>query len=308
MLDEPRLDPALERVKLAVLGARDVESRLAGVFRRTFDQLYDGQRTGRFSWAQLFKTEKTHFGTLVEINLRREFTELIQDGAKLDFVIAGEEIDCKYSQAFGGWMLPPESFGELILVCTANDESSEWAVGIVRVQDIFLRPGVNRDLKSGLNQSGRDAIHWLFRPGDLPPNVLLQVDPDVRAEILGPRTGQQRLNQLFRLVTNVRIGRNTVATVAQQDDYMKRVRTNGGARSALAPEGIIICGGDYESHRRVARELGLPTPEPGEFVSTRVVLASGEEPFWTVLDGQRWRVAEASDPVVIAPALPSTKR
>jgi hypothetical protein len=290
------------------MSARDVESRLAGVFRRTFDQLYDGQHTGRYSWPQLFKTEKTHFGTLVEINLRREFAELIGDGSKLDFSIAGEEIDCKYSQAFGGWMLPPESFGELILVCTAQDESSEWAVGIVRVLDEFRRPGVNRDLKSGLNQAGREAVHWLFRPGELPPNVLLQVDPEVRSLILSPRSGQQRLNQLFRLVTNVRIGRNTVATVAQQDDYMKRVRTNGGSRSALAPEGILICGGDYESHRSVARDLGIPVPEPGEFVSTRVAPAAGNEPFWTVLDGEMWRVAEASDPVVHAPVLPSTKK
>jgi hypothetical protein len=308
VLDEADLDPSLERVKHAVLRTRDVESRLAGVFRRTFDQLYDGQHTGRYSWPQLFKTEKTHFGTLVEINIRREFDELIDDGSKLDFSIAGEEVDCKYSQAFGGWMLPPESFGELILVCTANDASSEWAVGLVRVRDEFRRPGVNRDLKSGLNQTGRDAIHWLFRPGDLAPNVLLRTDPEVRAQIFGHRSGQQRLNELFRSVTNVRIGRNTVATVAQQDDYMKRVRTNGGARSALASEGIIICGGDYESHRSIARDLGLPVPEPGEFVSARVAPASGEEPFWAVLEGQMWRVAEAPDPVVAAPALPSTKK
>ncbi|WP_418396390.1 NaeI family type II restriction endonuclease, partial [Yersinia enterocolitica] len=46
---------------------------MAKVFRATFDQLYDGQHTGRYSVEQLFKTEKTHFGTLIEINLQREF-------------------------------------------------------------------------------------------------------------------------------------------------------------------------------------------------------------------------------------------
>ena len=95
-------------------------------------------------------------------------------------------------------------------------------------------------------------IHWLFRPGELPPNVLLGIDPETRSRVLSARSGQQRLNKLFRSVTHLRIGRNTVATVAQQDDYMKRVRSNGGSRSALAAEGIIICGGDYESHRSIA--------------------------------------------------------
>ena len=108
------------------MATRDVEQRFAAVFRKTFDKLYDGQHTGRYSWQELFKTEKTHFGTLVEINLRREFAEVIGDGSRLDFVIEGEEIDCKYSQSLGGWMLPPESFGALILVCTASDEHSEW--------------------------------------------------------------------------------------------------------------------------------------------------------------------------------------
>jgi len=301
-------DRALERVVNDVLSTRNVQQRFAEVFRRTFDQLYDGQHTGRYAWAQLFKTEKTHFGTLLEINLRREFAELIGDGSKLDFQIAGEDIDCKYSQSMGAWMLPPECFGELLLVCTADDANSEWAVGVVRARPEYLRPGVNRDLKSGLNQLGKAAITWLFRPGDLPPNVLLQVDEETRAVILSHRSGQARLNELFRLVTGVRIGRNTVATVAQQDDYMKRVRTNGGARSALAAEGIIICGGDYESHRSIARDLGLSVPDPGEFVSSRVAPASGDEPFWAELEGQKWRVAELSDAVVHAPPLPSTKR
>jgi hypothetical protein len=34
-------------------------TRTARVLRETFDQLYDGQRTGRYRWDQLYKTEKT---------------------------------------------------------------------------------------------------------------------------------------------------------------------------------------------------------------------------------------------------------
>ncbi|MDB6037229.1 MAG: restriction endonuclease NaeI, partial [Verrucomicrobiales bacterium] len=96
--------------------------RTATVLRETIDQLYDGQRTGRYRWDQLFKTEKTHCGTLVEINLVREFK--FQDGSLLDYQIAGIEVDCKYSQKVGGWMIPPEAVGHLCLVISAEDSGT----------------------------------------------------------------------------------------------------------------------------------------------------------------------------------------
>lgn len=300
-------DPALSAVKDVILSSRDVEQRFARVFRATFDQLYDGQHTGRFSWDQLFKTEKTHFGTLLEINLRREFADVIDDGDLLDFRVAGHEIDCKYSFRMGGWMLPPESFGQLLLVCNADDARSEWAVGIVRAAPELLRAGVNRDMKSGLNEAGRSAIDWLFWGAPLLPNVLLQVDDEVRERIFSSRSGQGRVNELFRLAQRKRIGRNTVATVAQQDDFMKRVRANGGARSALAKEGILVMGGDYASHRRVAQSLGLEIPMPGEFISARVAVADLGDPNTIELQGTLWRLAEESDPVHAAPELPATR-
>ena len=66
-------DDALEQVVAALISIDPSGARFARVFRETFDQLYDGQRTGRYKWDQLYKTEKTHYGTLIEINLQREF-------------------------------------------------------------------------------------------------------------------------------------------------------------------------------------------------------------------------------------------
>lgn len=305
--DVTQPDFAFEEVKRAIMSTRDLELRLARVFRSTFDQLYDGQHTGRYSWEHLYKTEKTHYGTILEINLRREFSELIEDGEVLDFKVSGQEIDCKYSFRIGGWMLPPESFGQLLLVCNADDAKSEWAVGIVRAAPELLRAGVNRDMKTGLNEAGRSAIDWLFWGAPMLPNVLLQVEDDVRDRIFAPRSGQKRVNELFRLAQRKRIRRNAVATVAQQDDFMKRVRANGGARSALADEGILVMGGDYESHRRVAQALGLEVPLPGEFISARVARADDSDPNTVDLQGALWRLADESDPVQRAPDLPSTK-
>jgi hypothetical protein len=45
--------------------------RFARTLRDTIDQLLNGEVTGRYDWKTLFKTEKTHAGTLVEINLQR---------------------------------------------------------------------------------------------------------------------------------------------------------------------------------------------------------------------------------------------
>ena len=81
--------------------------------------------------------------------------------------------------------------------------------------------------------------------------------------------GTKRVDMLFRLAQQRLISRTVVATVAQQEDYMKRVRGNGGSRSSLRPEGIVIIG-QYESHRRIAQALAIPVPGPGESVSVRL--------------------------------------
>lgn len=283
--------------------------RTAAVMRSTFDQLYDGRHTGRFRWDQLYKTEKTHFGTLIEINLRREFADVITDGRVMDYQIGGIEIDCKYSQSDGGWMIPPEALNHLLLVCTASDADGVWSVGVVRATADHLRTSHNRDHKTGLNLDGRSAIVWLARNAALAPNVLLSLPQDIIDRIFAPAGGQARVNELLRLVTNRRIGRNTIATVAQQDDYMKRVRANGGARTTLAAEGLLIPGGDYERHRQVARDLGAEVPVPGEVVSVPVVRARPDEPDTTYLDGCHWRMAHPGEArTARAPMLPDTRR
>ena len=115
-------DPDLERVSAELTRLDPDSSRFAGVLRATLDQLYDGRNTGRYRWDQLHKTEKTHFGTLVEIHLHREFD--FQDSEYLDYRIAGVDVDCKCSQTRGGWMLPPEAHGELCMLGTGRRSSN----------------------------------------------------------------------------------------------------------------------------------------------------------------------------------------
>jgi hypothetical protein len=283
--------------------------QVATVLRDTLDQLYDGQRTGRWKYDQLHKTEKTYMGTLVEINLHRQFG--FDDGDVTDYRIAGIEVDCKYSMSYGGWELPPEAIDHLCLLITASDEASSWSAGLIRVSEEYLRDRGNRDSKRQLSATGRGYVRQLWRRhGRLAGNIFLHMDPRDRERIFGAKAsrgtqhGQARTNELFRTVQRRTVRRAEVATVAQQDDFMKRARGNGGARTALQPEGILVLG-HQDSDPVVAAALGLPVPRKGEFVSARVVPAhtDRDDPV-AVIGGRPWALARPGDPRTPAPVIP----
>jgi len=301
-------DPELDAV-VAELWRLDPDgARTARVLRFTYDQIYDGTHTGRYSWGQLAKTEKTHFGSLVEINLQREFG--LADGTELDFRIAGVDVDCKWSQRDGGWMLPPEAWGKLCVLLTGDDETSQWSMGVVRATPEHLSDGRNRDMKKTLNSAGRDAISWVFRKEGMPENILIRLDFETLQAILGHqrRSGQSGINELFRRVTNRPVGRGVVATVAQQDDYMKRVRANGGARSQLRPEGILVLG-DYSDDQAIALALGLTPPTSGETMSVRLCEIDGPSPGAAQIDGRWYRLCGPDEePTRPSPTIPKRSR
>ena len=249
-------------------------SRMAAAIRGALDMLLDGQHTGRYRWDQLHKTEKTHAGTLVEIALARALR--LADGTTLDYTIAGAEVDCKFSHRLGGWMIPPEADGKLLLLVQASDESGSWSAGLLRATPENLSPAGNRDGKRGLNERGRAAVRWLHARAPLQENALIRLPQTDVAAIFASASGQQRVNELFRRAQRMRVSRTVVATVAMQDDYMKRVRGGGGARDQLRAEGIVIFG-DYAGDQVLASALGLPRPGPGEFVSARLVPRPGKD-------------------------------
>jgi hypothetical protein len=279
-------------------------SRIAAVLRLTFDMLLDGQHTGRYRWDQLYKTEKTHCGTLVEINLQREFQ--FAGGRDLDYSVAGVDVDCKYSQSLWSWMIPPEAVGKLCLLVWANDQASRWCAGLVRADASVLGAGVNRDGKRTISAAGRASVRRLFWDAPLQENVLLRLPPGEVEKVFAPASGQQRLDELFRRAQHRIISRTVVATVAQQDDYMKRIRYNGGSRSRLQPEGIVIFG-QYGSHQDAAAALGLPVPQAGESVSARLARYRPErhrDARRVMLGGSEWVLAGPDDVVEPAPVLP----
>jgi Restriction endonuclease NaeI len=299
-------DGELGAVAAELRGLDGDGSRMAAAIRSALDMLLDGQHTGRYRWDQLHKTEKTHAGTLVEIALARALR--LADGVTLDYTIAGAEVDCKFSHRVGGWMIPPEAGGKLLLVVQASDEDGTWSAGLLRAAEENLRPAGNRDGKRALNDRGRAAVRWLHARAPLQENVLVRLPERDVAAIFAAGSGQQRVNELFRRAQRMRVSRTVVATVAMQDDYMKRVRGGGGARDQLRNEGIVIFG-DYAGDQVLASALGLPRPGPGEFVSARLARCAEDGQLHDYarsirIAGCDWRLASASDTVGAAPALP----
>ena len=202
-------------------------------------------------------------------------------------------------------MIPPEAQGHLCLVVWAEDSADpKWSMGIVRAAAEYLNTGGNRDKKATLNEAGRNAFTWLFQDRPLFPNVLLQLDKATLDKIFAnKKSGVKRINELFRNTLGMKVGRAVIATVAQQDDYMKRVRGNGGARTNLQPEGILVLG-QFQSHCAVARALGVAVPRRGESVSVRVVRAEKMGAGVVKIGRTLWKVAQPSDPIMPAPILP----
>ncbi|MGH9414869.1 MAG: NaeI family type II restriction endonuclease, partial [Terriglobales bacterium] len=125
---DSELDPPLAEVIKALErpGLLDVVGRAV---RKSFEEVIDGPRTGRYCIEQLEKTEKTYIGTKVEIVLRAELK--LERGEKLDNLIAGHEVDTKFSIKTN-WMIPREAVGQLCLLVTGSDNTSQCAAGLLR--------------------------------------------------------------------------------------------------------------------------------------------------------------------------------
>ena len=290
-------DASLERAVGWFRAQPHMVERFGSAIRQSFDEVFDGQRTGRYSLPQLSKVEKTYIGTKVEIVIQAEFG--LRRGQRMDYLIDGEEVDAKWSIRSGGWMIPTEAVGELCLCMTADDANSTFSVGIGRADEANLRTSVNKDKKRRFNPEGISAMSWLVDPGELAENLLLHLDDERRSTILDyDLSGQQRVNQLFRHVHGKVVRREVVLTVAQQDDGPKRVRD---ARKLLQPEGIIVLG-HQGSHPGIADGLGLQVPPKGSWIAGRVVRAEPAGKHAVLIADERWRLATPDDPSTAGPA------
>lgn len=241
------------------------EEKLRSFFRSAIDEVIDTARTGRFFLHQLEKTEKTYLGTKFEI-LLRDWLQLPR-GIVLDLLIGGKEVDVKSTTGGrSGWMIPPEAIGQLCVLLRVNEVDSTCAVGLVRARPAYLRSGKNRDAKTSFSAAGTVNIWWLVVDFPYTANFWTLIDDDLRKQIMKPRGGTSRLAVLFENCLETPVSRVLIAAVARQDDPMKRIRRDGGARDVLAPKGIAIL--YSEKDRNLMHKFGISFGKR-EFVSYR---------------------------------------
>lgn len=202
-------DVELDRVHAWFIGQKDYEQRFGAIFRKSIDEVLDGQRTGRYDLykagkGRVEKTEKTYLGTKVEIVAREEFD--LGYGKSMDYSISGIDVDAKWTMR-DTWTIPKEAMGHLCLVMHADDRTRRFEVGLVRITQELLNLGKNGDGKRTVAAPQKKRIRWIVQNGTLPRNFLLDLEkraPEMLAEIFGVSVGhrgsgnggQRRVNSL----------------------------------------------------------------------------------------------------------------
>jgi hypothetical protein len=254
-------------------GLAKLKQVLPGLIRQAIDEVIDTPRTGRVYARELEKTEKTYIGTKVEILVRRHFN--LPKGI-LDLRIAGYDVDVKNTLG-QTWMIPREAIGKPCILVASDEKKQLCYFGIFVAHLHNLTNGLNQDQKRSVSAAGASTIHWLLVNEPFPTSFWAGLGAPKTQAIMRGSTGNDRVAALFRQVQRQIVDRDILQAVAQQKDYMKRLRKNGGARDQLADEGIAVLSGKYDS--ALIKKLGLPFATGDEFVS----LQAGTDEEWRIL-------------------------
>ena len=259
---------------LAALGA-EITKRAGGhaalcanfpaMLRQCIDDVIMTPKTGRRSYDELEKTEKTYIGTRVEIELR---ALLNLPKGRLDTLVLGHDVDIKNTMG-SNWMIPTEAVDHPCILVAADEARARCYLGLIKARPEYLTLGQNKDAKKTVSASGFAHILWLLRDHPYPANFWRGVAPEVVERIFAGTSGNRRMATLFREVRNVAITRDVVEAVARQHDFMRRIRSDKGkgTRDLLAREGILLLSGQYDAP--LIRALGLPPCSTSAFVSYR---------------------------------------
>ncbi|WP_050528555.1 NaeI family type II restriction endonuclease [Pseudorhodobacter aquimaris] len=249
-------------------GETALAAEFPAMLRQCIDDVIMTPKTGRRSYDELEKTEKTYIGTRVEIELR---AMLRLPKGKLDTVILGYDVDIKNTMG-SNWMIPTEAQGHPCILVAADEARALCYLGLIVTRPDYLTLGQNKDAKKSISAPGFANILWLLQDHPYPPNFWRTVAPEVVERIFAGQSGNQRMANLFREVQGTPITRDVVEAVAKQQDFMRRIRSDNGrgTRDHLAREGILLLSGHYDAP--LISALNLPLCSASEFISYRPVL------------------------------------
>lgn len=263
--DFDRLTALATEIRARAGGAAALERSLAHLLRQAIDDVILTAKTGRRAYEELEKTEKTYIGTRVEIELR---AALNLPRGRLDCEILGQDVDIKHTMG-GTWMIPTEAVDQPCLLVAADETRARCYLGLVIARPEALTRSANKDGKRSISAAGMAQVLWLVQRAPYPPNFWRTVPPDAVARIFAGASGNDRMVALFREVQHRVIGREVIAGVARQADFMRRIRADKGrgTRDRLAAEGIALLSGQYDAP--LIDSLGLPRCGPSDFISIR---------------------------------------
>lgn len=242
-----------DAILLAVGGEARLAKSLGDILRNAIDTVIDTPHTSRCDYEELEKTEKTYLGTRVEIHLRA-LTRFPK--GKLDLVIAGRDVDIKFTIA-SNWMIPTEAIDNICILTAADEQRALCYMGLLKAHRAYLTGGANRDGKKSVSTFGFTNICWLVSEQPYVANFWRSVPTDKRRAIFLPRSGTGRIVKLFEEIRRTPINRSVIESVAQQKDYMKRLRANGGARDELDKKKIRLLSGKFDADEIKALGIGF---------------------------------------------------
>ena len=256
--EEAAADADLDLVTWWFQAQSDAAETIGMAIREAIDEIIDTPRTGRWDIETCNDQEKAYLGVKIEHVIRGAYR--LEHGQRMDFDIAGVDVDCKWSKNRNGWQIPLEAVGHICLLVWADDPSNQMSVGLVRITDDILVGG-NRDGKRTIQSpGGREKIRWIVPPGPgLPPNFLLHLAASDRGAILAHKGGDARARELFIRCEGIIIHRHTIESIGQQIDESRRFR--GETKQRMLAEGFEILNGHWSDQKARAAELGGPVPQ-----------------------------------------------
>jgi hypothetical protein len=205
---------------------------------------------------------------MVEILLRDYFE--LEKGNVLDLIINGHEVDIKHTTQ-RTWMIPSEAKNHPCILVASDDDLQTCFLGIFIAYEHNITNGDNWDKKLSVSADGFKNIHWIFANAPFPQNILRNLGPQFLKDIMSRTGANARVAELFRQAMVTPIAPHIIQSVAQTDDYMRRVRKGGGARDQLANEGIAVLNGKYD--RAIIKKLGLEAIQNDEYLAFRPTTA-----------------------------------
>ena len=135
---------------------------------------------------------------------------------------------------------------------------------MIRATPDVLSIGANKDKKRTISARGRNYIRWVVVGGYVEPSFLSTLGPTMVEEILAEESGQARIRRLFTMLApGTPVPRQAVATLAQQDDPMRRTRADQSDRLP----GLKILSSHYKVNREALLLLGYGEPPKGTFIA-----------------------------------------